>query len=91
MITEWRWYDFYAAQGDEPYYICSLCWELPKHQTRMSNDRYNRQQEEKLVANNLKLIDRSPMMGSMPEVILSAEAVKGIDWSSLEQGDSYDY
>lgn len=36
---EWRWYDFYAPQGDEPKIICKACWRLPKHVERMAQDR----------------------------------------------------
>jgi len=35
---EWRWYDFYAAQGDEPRVICNECWKAPKHVARMDDD-----------------------------------------------------
>ena len=37
--TEWRWYDFYAAQGDEPCIICDECWNKPAHQSRMARDK----------------------------------------------------
>ena len=43
---EWRWYDFYAAQGDEPRIICKTCWSLPKHQHRIERDRYQAQRED---------------------------------------------
>lgn len=35
---EWRWYDFYAPQGDEPLVICNNCWGAPKHQARVAKD-----------------------------------------------------
>ena len=35
---QWRWYDFYAPQGDEPMTICDTCWKQPKHIERMAND-----------------------------------------------------
>ena len=35
---EWRWYDFYAPQGDEPRIVCKKCWELPRHKERMKKD-----------------------------------------------------
>lgn len=36
--SEWKWYDFYAAQGDEPTIICNGCWSAEKHQQRMARD-----------------------------------------------------
>ena len=44
--TPWKWYDFYAAQGDEPLTICKDCWNAPKHKQRMARDRWERKQEE---------------------------------------------
>lgn len=40
---EWRWYDFYAPQGDEPYIICEECETKPAHleRVRRDNDQYN--------------------------------------------------
>ena len=38
-ILQWKWYDYYAPQGDEPLYICTACWMLPKHEARMAADR----------------------------------------------------
>jgi hypothetical protein len=35
---EWKWYDFYAAQGDTPLFICNCCRKLPKHQHRIAKD-----------------------------------------------------
>ena len=35
----WRWYDFYAEQGDEPLQICNGCATQPKHQARVARDR----------------------------------------------------
>lgn len=35
----WRWYDFYAAQGDVALRICNPCRLLPKHQERVRRDR----------------------------------------------------
>lgn len=46
QMRQWRWFDFYAAQGDEPVDICKECWELPKHEKRMSNDRAERQADD---------------------------------------------
>jgi hypothetical protein len=37
-VNEWRWYYFYAPQGDEPLLICNDCWDKPKHQHRMKKD-----------------------------------------------------
>lgn len=42
---QWRWYDFYAPQGDEPRIICNTCWELPKHVNRMANDKLDYEHE----------------------------------------------
>ena len=35
----WRWYDFYAAQGDIPLCVCKECWDKPSHQRRMASDK----------------------------------------------------
>lgn len=35
----WKWYDFYAPQGDEPMIICKDCRELPRHRNRVKQDR----------------------------------------------------
>ena len=37
----WTWFDFYAAQGDEPLTICNDCWSKPKHVHRMHVDEEN--------------------------------------------------
>lgn len=42
---QWRWYDFYEPQGDEPRIICNGCWELPKHVERMARDKADREFE----------------------------------------------
>jgi len=34
----WKWYDFYAAQGDEPVIICKACAVLPTHIKRVERD-----------------------------------------------------
>ena len=44
-VSEWRWYDFYAAQGDEPRMVCKACWVLPAHQRRMAQDKRDRDEE----------------------------------------------
>jgi hypothetical protein len=38
LTTEWRWFDFYAPQGDEPLVICDCCRKLPKHCERVRKD-----------------------------------------------------
>jgi hypothetical protein len=38
-MRQWKWYDFYAAQGDEPMDICNECWTQPKHVNRMAKDK----------------------------------------------------
>lgn len=38
FTREWRWYDFYAPQGDEALVICDACWKQPKHTRRMAED-----------------------------------------------------
>lgn len=43
--TQWRWYDFYAPQGDEALEVCDECWDKPAHQRRISQDSYYRDQE----------------------------------------------
>ena len=35
---EWRWYDFYAPQGDEPLILCIECRKAPKHLARRARD-----------------------------------------------------
>lgn len=37
-VTAWKWYDFYAPQGDEPIEVCNGCWTLEKHQQRLARD-----------------------------------------------------
>lgn len=39
LTGEWRWYDFYAPQGDEALIICDCCWKLTRHQRRLAEDR----------------------------------------------------
>lgn len=36
---EWKWYDFYAPQGDEPIFVCKACRSQPPHQNRLAKDR----------------------------------------------------
>ncbi len=47
---EWRWFDFYAAQGDEPLVLCLGCWEAPKHLERMAEDRNSERSENEYYA-----------------------------------------
>ena len=35
---KWKWYDFYAPQGDEPLDICNECRRKPKHLERRRKD-----------------------------------------------------
>lgn len=44
----WRWYDFYAAQGDEPLFVCDCCRPLDKHQARVKRDQADRDWEQGL-------------------------------------------
>lgn len=41
----WKWYDFYAPQGDEPMIICNHCRTLPKHKQRVIKDREEYEEE----------------------------------------------
>lgn len=45
QTRQWRWYDFYAAQGDVPYCVCHECWKSPGHQRRMAKDEADRRWE----------------------------------------------
>lgn len=42
----WRWYDFYAAQGDEALFVCNACWSAPKHKGRMADDLRRSREED---------------------------------------------
>lgn len=48
----WKWYDFYAAQGDVPLTICNTCRTAEKHQTRVANDRADYMHEMGHLENN---------------------------------------
>lgn len=37
-MRQWRWYDFYAPQGDEPLMICDDCSVKDKHKERVRKD-----------------------------------------------------
>lgn len=41
----WKWYDFYAPQGDEPLIICNDCRKKDKHIQRIVKDRIDRDNE----------------------------------------------
>lgn len=41
----WKWYDLYAAQGDEPLHLCKPCYSAPKHQARIRKDQEDRDWE----------------------------------------------
>ena len=36
---DWKWYDFYAPQGDMPLVICDTCRTKDTHQQRVARDR----------------------------------------------------
>lgn len=42
---EWRWYDFYAAQGDEPLIVCNGCGNSDAHKHRVARDREDYEHE----------------------------------------------
>ena len=44
----YKWYGFYAPQGDEPLIICKDCKVLPKHLSRLARDRSEREEDERL-------------------------------------------
>lgn len=37
-VIHWKWYDFYAEQGDEPIRVCNGCSGKEMHLTRVRND-----------------------------------------------------
>lgn len=41
----WRWYDFYAPQGDEPLTLCQLCQKSLRHILRVERDDAARSRE----------------------------------------------
>jgi hypothetical protein len=45
-VVFWRWYDFYAPQGDEPLVICKPCTQGPRHKQRVARDAQDRRAEE---------------------------------------------
>lgn len=38
-VVMWKWYDFYAPQGDEPIPVCHSCLGGPAHKARSARDR----------------------------------------------------
>lgn len=45
-LREWRWYGFYAPQGDEPITLCVKCWDEPTHQRRIQRSREDMEWEQ---------------------------------------------
>lgn len=46
-VSQWKWHDFYAPQGDEPYYVCDTCRnENEKFRTMVERDRRQGHEEE---------------------------------------------
>jgi len=43
----WKWYDFYAEQGDEALVLCKVCQQEPAHQARMARDRREEAEEQR--------------------------------------------
>jgi hypothetical protein len=41
----WRWYDFYAPQGDVALFICDACKDKPTHVARVQRDDADRDSE----------------------------------------------
>lgn len=44
--VEWKWYDFYAPQGDEPLIICNECRMKPTHIERRRRDQEDYEKEQ---------------------------------------------
>lgn len=44
-VIFWKWYDFYAPQGDEPLVICRPCAQATRHKLRVSQDAQARRDE----------------------------------------------
>lgn len=42
----WKWYDFYDEQGDEPIIVCNDCMKGPAHKQRVQEDRRDRERED---------------------------------------------
>lgn len=41
----WKWYDFYAPQGDEAIIVCHNCQRKDKHRERVRKDANDRDEE----------------------------------------------
>jgi len=41
QTMEWKSWDFYAAQGDEPIVVCNTCRCAEKHKDRVAQDDYD--------------------------------------------------
>lgn len=41
----WKWYDFYAASGDKPLFVCKACEGEKKHKSRVEKDRLDYEME----------------------------------------------
>ena len=50
QTVAWKWYDFYAAQGDEPYIICNECRVKDTHKARVAKD--NKEHGEEMYGND---------------------------------------
>ena len=46
-VWAYKWYDFYAPQGDEPIMVCTECRGAQKHLDRLESDRRNREDDER--------------------------------------------
>jgi len=44
----WKWFDFYAPQGDEPLFICLTCEESPTHAKRVERDSADYEREMRM-------------------------------------------
>lgn len=65
----WKWYDFYAPQGDEPLQICDECKKLPKHIERVRADRADYEAETGPYDDGEDVFDDSPDLE--PEVVFT--------------------
>ena len=45
-IESYRCYGFNPSQGDQELQLCKSCWVLPKHQSRLSEDKQQRALDE---------------------------------------------
>lgn len=45
LTREWKWYDFYPAQGDEPMVLCNECNSSDEHRERRARDEADRRAE----------------------------------------------